>query len=88
MTIRQLIGTATGIPSKHPYPEHMTDCRKIAAEGMVLLKNENHTLPLEPGKIALFGAGAVDTVTCGTGSGYIVAPYIVNVEKACVMRGL
>jgi beta-glucosidase len=59
----------------------MTDCRKIAAEGMVLLKNENHTLPLEPGKIALFGAGAVDTVTCGTGSGYIVAPYIVNVEK-------
>ena len=65
-------------PHKHPFPEHMTYVRKIAADGMVLLKNENNTLPLKPGKVALFGAGAVDTVFCGTGSGYAFAPYTIN----------
>lgn len=44
--------------------------RKTAAEGIVLLKNENHLLPLEEGKkLALFGAGASKTVKGGTGSG-------------------
>lgn len=43
---------------------------KAAAEGMVLLKNEGHFLPLEPGtKVALYGAGASMTVKGGTGSG-------------------
>ena len=40
-----------------------------AKEGMVLLKNEGTVLPLKPGKIALFGNGAVRTVRGGTGSG-------------------
>lgn len=44
--------------------------RRAAAEGFVLLKNENHLLPLkETGKIGLYGAGAVKTIKGGTGSG-------------------
>lgn len=44
--------------------------RKAAAEGFVLLKNEEHFLPAKKGgKIALYGAGAVKTIKGGTGSG-------------------
>ena len=48
---------------------HAAIARKLAAEGMVLLKNEN-MLPLDPSQpIGLFGAGAVQTVKGGLGSG-------------------
>ncbi len=45
--------------------------REAAAEGMVLLENKNHVLPLskETKKIALFGGGAARTIRGGTGSG-------------------
>ena len=44
--------------------------REAAAEGMVLLKNENHLLPLSKEKpVALYGAGASRTIKGGTGSG-------------------
>lgn len=44
--------------------------RAAASEGMVLLKNEDHVLPLKPGtKVALYGGGASKTVKGGTGSG-------------------
>ena len=44
--------------------------RKAAAEGFVLLKNEDHFLPAKKGgKIALYGAGAAKTIKGGTGSG-------------------
>ena len=48
---------------------HAAFARKLAAEGMVLLKNEQ-ILPLDPSQpIGLFGAGAVQTVKGGLGSG-------------------
>lgn len=44
--------------------------RKAASEGMVLLKNDNHFLPLSPNcKVALYGVGASNTIKGGTGSG-------------------
>ncbi|MGI6056278.1 MAG: glycoside hydrolase family 3 protein [Bilifractor sp.] len=44
--------------------------RKAAAAGMVLLKNENHVLPLPVGSgVALYGVGASHTIKGGTGSG-------------------
>jgi len=43
--------------------------RSAAAQGMVLLKNNNRTLPLSRGRVALFGNGAARTVRGGTGSG-------------------
>lgn len=45
---------------------------EAAAEGMVLLKNEGHMLPLRPGcKVAMFGRGVRKTVKGGTGSGSV-----------------
>ena len=46
--------------------EHIRLSRTAAAEGMVLLKNENALLPLKKGcKVALFGKASVDYVKGG-----------------------
>ena len=65
-----------------PIPETAQVARQVAGEGMVLLKNDG-TLPFKGKKLALFGVGAVDTIVCGTGSGYAFSPY-----KVTVMQGL
>lgn len=75
---------ATG---KLPIPETAQVARQVAAEGMVLLKNDG-TLPLKTKKVALFGAGAEDTTVCGTGSGFAFSPYIVNVRQGLENAGL
>lgn len=49
---------------------HAKIAREAATEGMVLLRNQNQTLPLATGKsIALFGNTAYDPIAGGTGSG-------------------
>ncbi len=60
--------------------EHIELSRKYAAEGMVLLKNDNGTLPLKKGqKIALFGKGqGIAYVKGGGGSGDVITPYVRN----------
>lgn len=54
--------------------------RQAAAEGIVLLKNEEAILPFKPYEvIALFGRCQIDTYRSGTGSGGAVnVPYAVN----------
>ncbi len=59
----------------------MQTARSCAADGMVLLKNANEALPLKDNQVALFGSGATETVTCGSGSGFAPAPYTVNVME-------
>lgn len=50
--------------------ENREVARRAASEGFVLLKNEDHLLPLaKKGRIGLYGAGAVKTIKGGTGSG-------------------
>ena len=50
--------------------EHRKTARRAAAEGIVLLKNEGHILPLKQGSsVAIYGAGAGKTIKGGTGSG-------------------
>lgn len=55
-------------------------CRTAAAEGAVLLKNENHTLPILPGEtVSVFGRCQLDYYKSGTGSGGAVnVPYHTN----------
>lgn len=52
--------------------------RRIAEEAIVLLKNDG-TLPIAPGKVALFGMGVTKTIFGGTGSGEVNARRYVNV---------
>lgn len=50
---------------------------EAAAEGIVLLENDG-ALPLKPGKLALFGAGAAYTIQGGSGSGEVNVRHAVN----------
>ena len=65
---------------------HRTLAREVAAEGMVLLKNEG-ILPLQNKKTALFGAGARMTIKGGTGSGNMQERYSVNIENGLKNAG-
>lgn len=60
--------------------------RKICSEGIVLLEN-NGLLPINPCKIALYGAGARHTVFGGTGSGENNPRYNISVEEGLVNAG-
>ena len=62
-------------------PEHYQAARDIAAAGVVLLKNENKTLPLnvpEGGKILLVGENVVKKMVVGGGSSNLKTAYEVN----------
>lgn len=62
--------------------------RTAAAEGFVLLKNENGALPLKHGqKIALYGMGARKTVKGGLGSGSVEERYSVTIEDGLKKAG-
>jgi len=84
---RELPGTAS--LEMQPYEkEHAALSRRAAAEGFVLLKNENHLLPLEAGSaLALYGAGALKTVKGGTGSGDVNERYSVSVYEGLKNAG-
>ena len=63
--------------------EHIALSRKAAAEGMVLLKNENNALPLKQGaKVALFGKACADYVKGGGGSGDVTVRYVRQLWEA------
>ena len=62
-------------------PEHYQAARDISAAGVVLLKNDNNTLPLqvpEGGKILLVGENAVKKMVVGGGSSNLKTAYEVN----------
>lgn len=86
--LKSAIYMATGkIIGKLPAPETAEAARQTAADGMVLLKNDG-ILPFREKKLALFGVGAVDTIVCGTGSGYAFSPYIVTVQQGLEDAGI
>ncbi len=59
---------------------------EAAAEGIVLLENDG-VLPLKPGRIALFGAGAAYTIAGGSGSGEVNSRHTTNVLEGLQNRG-
>jgi beta-glucosidase len=63
--------------------------REVAAEGMVLLKNEKDTLPFAPAarKVALFGYTSYELIAGGTGSGDVNKEYGVSVEQGLTAAG-
>ena len=60
----------------------------VTSEGIVLLKNQNQTLPLAKGsKVTLFGRSSVDLVLGGTGAGNINTDYVVDLKSAMEADG-
>ena len=66
--------------------EHRAMARRAAAAGIVLLKNDG-VLPMQPGKIALYGPGSRMTVKGGAGSGDVHERYSVSIEQGLQNAG-
>ncbi|OFI36802.1 glycosyl hydrolase [Arthrobacter sp. SW1] len=94
------LGNSTPFQSGMPAPDapsRREQLRRIAARGMVLLKNDGGVLPLaddptagDPaGRIALIGRAALDTVCMGGGSAQVTPPYQVSIAEgfAAAMGG-
>ena len=68
------------VPSEAPDLKlHAQICKKVADEGVVLMKNDRAALPISKDKeIALFGVTSYDFIAGGTGSGNVNRPYVVD----------
>lgn len=65
---------------------HIALSREAAAEGTVLLKNNDNALPLKAGtKLVVFGKAQIDYVKCGGGSGDVHCEYVRNIYEALKM---
>lgn len=68
------------------FPEHREIVRGLGADSIVLLKN-NGMLPMNKGKVALFGAGAVDTIYSGVFFNYVFTDKNVSVRDGLSENG-
>ena len=67
--------------------EHIALVRKVAPECALFLKREDKTLPVTPGKVALYGSGARKTIKGGTGSGDVNVRHFVTIEEGLENAG-
>lgn len=73
-----MMGNGKRTPGAYNTRDHQLTARKIAEEGIVLLKNEEHILPLSAGKvktIAVIGENADRPNAYGGGSSQVKAKY-------------
>ena len=68
------------------FPEHREIVRGLGSDSIVLLKN-NGMLPMNKGKVALFGAGAVDTIYSGLFFNYVFTDKNVSVRDGLSENG-
>lgn len=66
--------------------QHEKIAYHAALEGIVLLKNEG-ILPVKPGKVALFGAGAKRTIKGGSGSGEVNERHSISIMEGMINKG-
>ena len=94
--VRRMLEYIVKTPAFQHYPctetpdliAHAEISRRAAAESIVLLKNHNHLLPLNPGQaISLVHLSRTDFVAGGTGSGSIGKSGIVTLETALQNAG-
>ena len=70
--------------------QHAELTRKVANEGIVLLKNTNGTLPFGSSvkKVSLFGISSYHFLSGGTGSGCVHTPYVVDMVTGLNNAGI
>jgi beta-glucosidase len=73
----------SAVESGRDFPEDRKLNRRLASEGIVLLKNDSNTLPLDPASkhiksIALIGPNMKTTAFCGGGSAWLDPYYTVT----------
>ena len=67
---------------------HAVVARKAAEESIIMLRNENNTLPLKGSeKVALYGITSVDFFGIGTGSGEVHTAHVANMQEAMTEAG-
>ena len=77
-------------PSESPdLKAHAQVCKKVADEGVIMLKNEGSALPISLDKeVALFGVTSYDFIAGGTGSGNVNRPYVVDLQQGLANHGI